>query len=609
MHLFTLSDETNTSPPKWYVLPFFAGLVVGVLVVVLIFSIVLQEDDRNNLLHAVGIIAPSETLTPTLTDTPTATYTPTATATNTPTLTPTNTPTTIPTSTYTPTPTNTSTPTNTPTQTFTPTNTPTATVTPLEGEAFSKDAIGVILADFGTSGTFQNDIENELNNVGISLIRVQHPVENREQAQEISEIYDATIVIWGQSSESTLEVFFETIYRRDWQDTNRDDSYINRGLQFFTIHLANSIDSDYLVALIQGYIAFMDEDYEASSVLFDRVAEQIAPNETTITLFLLRGFSYHELMNYDVAISDFNQVIELNPDLLSAYFNRGRAYVNSDQCESAIVDFDRVIGTEPNRVAHVNRGICHSIIGNTARSIADFDRAIEFDPDYALAYDERGYAYAQLEQYRRAIDDYTRAIELYPEPVAYLHGLRGIAYFRLEDYQSALLDFTIAIDLDPEETWAYTNRGAAYENLGEYELAIADYEYVLSINPDNPNTLFNLGLLYNNTEQYELAIDVFTRSLDECVRECWKNYYNRGIAYDFLEEYELAAEDFNRTIELYPDNPNERVWLKLGDANYDAEQYPEALEAYETYVDMIGRGNLPNWLRNRIDLIEDRLSD
>ena len=48
------------------------------------------------------------------------------------------------------------------------------------------------------------------------------------------------------------------------------------------------------------------------------------------------------------------------------------------------------------------------------RSIEDYDRAIELDPNVAAAYYNRGHSYSDLGQYQRAIEDFDKAIELDP---------------------------------------------------------------------------------------------------------------------------------------------------------------------------------------------------
>ncbi len=53
--------------------------------------------------------------------------------------------------------------------------------------------------------------------------------------------------------------------------------------------------------------------------------------------------------------------------------------------------------------------------GNAGLAIGLNTKAIDLDPSFAGAYNNRGAAYAILKDYDRAIQDYNRAVELYPE--------------------------------------------------------------------------------------------------------------------------------------------------------------------------------------------------
>ena len=95
------------------------------------------------------------------------------------------------------------------------------------------------------------------------------------------------------------------------------------------------------------------------------------------------------------------------------------------------------------------------------RAIADYTTAIQLRPDYAEAYNDRGFAYYLKGDAERAIADYTRAIELRPNyPKAY--NSRGVVYMA-HGYGAAksVPDFDRAIALKPDFRYAYINRGNA----------------------------------------------------------------------------------------------------------------------------------------------------
>ena len=94
---------------------------------------------------------------------------------------------------------------------------------------------------------------------------------------------------------------------------------------------------------------------------------------------------------------------------------------------------------------HFDRGIAHGQEGDLNRAIEEFTRAIELDPDLAVAYYNRGGAYVEKGEWDRAIEDCTRAIELKPDlAVAYYN--RGAAHSRRGDWDRAIADYTRAAE-------------------------------------------------------------------------------------------------------------------------------------------------------------------
>jgi tetratricopeptide (TPR) repeat protein len=79
----------------------------------------------------------------------------------------------------------------------------------------------------------------------------------------------------------------------------------------------------------------------------------------------------------------------------------------------------------------------------------------------------------------RAISDYSQAIRLDPNyGVAYSN--RGKAYYLKHDYDRAISDFDKAIQLDLKSAVGYYNRGSAYDLKGDDDQAIGSIRTSLS---------------------------------------------------------------------------------------------------------------------------------
>ena len=77
--------------------------------------------------------------------------------------------------------------------------------------------------------------------------------------------------------------------------------------------------------------------------------------------------------------------------------------------------------------------------------------------------------------YEGAITDFTKAIEKNPD-YAYAYNNRGSAKYKAEQYSSAIEDFDKAIKLNGNYITAYLNRGNAKEMTRDIDGACADWK-------------------------------------------------------------------------------------------------------------------------------------
>src|SRR5437773_234183 len=101
-------------------------------------------------------------------------------------------------------------------------------------------------------------------------------------------------------------------------------------------------------------------------------------------------------------------------------------------------------------------------------AIADYDRAISIDSNYAEAYLNRGKARRAAGDLDGAIEDYEMTAGLTPGLAANNHDITGAylnrGYIRSNrmDIEGALADFDHAIKYDPNDAEAYFKRGRAF---------------------------------------------------------------------------------------------------------------------------------------------------
>jgi len=121
-----------------------------------------------------------------------------------------------------------------------------------------------------------------------------------------------------------------------------------------------------------------------------------------------RGVLHFEAANYDDALADFTEAVQLDDTLTFAHINRGNIFNLREQWAQAISAFDRAIelGIQP-RPARAG-----AVAESPESRQASEARAVR---ELARAHFNRGIAHENLEQLREAYLDYRRASELAPE--------------------------------------------------------------------------------------------------------------------------------------------------------------------------------------------------
>ncbi|NMF60513.1 tetratricopeptide repeat protein [Pseudanabaena yagii] len=259
---------------------------------------------------------------------------------------------------------------------------------------------------------------------------------------------------------------------------------------------------------------------EAQVNLFEPKIEAIYRSQ----LFLEVGNLFNSLEQYEEAITDFDKAIELNPNYVKAWFNRGIAKGNLKRHKEAIADFDKVIELNPNHVkGWVNRGTAKGNLQRYEESISDYDKAIQINPNYAEAWSFQGGMKENLQRYEEAIADYDKAIELNPN-YAEAWSFRGDAKENLQRYEEAIADHDKAIELNPNFAQAWSKRGIALTRLGKYDQALEHFNHAMYLDPNEIQFQINRGVLFAWMGRYQEAVR-------ECEQVLQQNPYDVDALY------------------------------------------------------------------------------
>jgi tetratricopeptide (TPR) repeat protein len=261
------------------------------------------------------------------------------------------------------------------------------------------------------------------------------------------------------------------------------------------------------------------------------------------------GDAQRQLSKPDLAIQDFNRALRLKANDDFALDGRGVAYLDAGKPQQlALADFNAAIRANPgNGDAFDHRGYLERYNGDFNAAIVDESRAIELEPQAALPWANRGYAYAGKRWWDFAIADFTDALRLASNYVFALQGRaeaergKGDAKAAVRDYgdvvaddphgDDALDDAQAMVDLSPAgDPEALNSRCWARGVLGaELPAALADCQQSLAVRPNSAETLDSLAMVYFRQGRFPEAVDQYSAALAADPKQN-ASLFMRGVA-------------------------------------------------------------------------------
>ncbi|MEE9166389.1 MAG: protein kinase [Candidatus Neomarinimicrobiota bacterium] len=234
--------------------------------------------------------------------------------------------------------------------------------------------------------------------------------------------------------------------------------------------------------------------------------------------------------------------------------------------------------------------------GDRRIAVQMYEKAIELDPKFALAYAKlsRGHAAMYWFHYDRTDERLVKAksaanksLELEPDlPEAHI-ALGYYYYWGFLDYGNALEQFDIAQKSQPNNSDLWASIGYVKRRQGEFEKALINLKKAIELDPRSSGIAFHLAETFFLMRDYSKAEPYLDRAISLAPDISWP-YANKAWLYvswqgsterarEVLEE---ALEKVDREELVY-----DWVWLDLFDGDYEAALERLSLGSLETYED------------------------
>lgn len=239
-----------------------------------------------------------------------------------------------------------------------------------------------------------------------------------------------------------------------------------------------------------------------------------------------------KLVYYDKMVEAYNNRMVLNRKLR---ITNEEAALNEDQVAvhfASIDDFSAKIAGRPNNPdAYFGRALDFMLVQDFAEAIKDYTKAIELDPNFAMAYFNRAVV-------RNKQLDYNQSQSGGPDDDL------AATSMNLKVGKNTGLTNNKPVASDPVSTQMKDNKRAY-----EHEMITRDYDMVIRLNPGFVYAYFNRGNLRCAQRDFRAAVQDYNEAIERDP-EFAEAYFNRGLARLSLGDVNRGIADLSKAGEL-----------------------------------------------------------
>lgn len=273
------------------------------------------------------------------------------------------------------------------------------------------------------------------------------------------------------------------------------------------------------------------------------------------------GLLLMDKKHWEEAHSQFNWLIEREPQNAKAFFSRGRANYRMKNYDLAIADYRQAIDIQQGHYpeAYLNLGLVQTALKEFGTAEESYQMAIIQRDNYATAWYNLGLLHMRQKQTEDALASFAQAVKLNKNYATAWYNM-GVLYGREERNEEAIKAYQEALRLRPKYINAHLNIAVRWNRIGQPQKAIAHYHDALAYDATYSNAWYNLALVYSQLEQYGDAVDALRQML-ELEPDNVKALYRIGQTFMALERNQDAIDALQHAVDIEPDNTELRLAL------------------------------------------------
>lgn len=252
-----------------------------------------------------------------------------------------------------------------------------------------------------------------------------------------------------------------------------------------------------------------------------------------------KGFEAESETQYDLALSYFDRVLEIEPENLKALNAKGVISAKTEKYDDALSYFDKILEIEPDNVDVLNNKIALFLeLGKQENAMHHMDRVLEIEPDNVQVLFTKGEIHLKKKEQEQALSYLDRVLQIEPDNLKALNA-KGSLFQIQGKFEKALTYFDSVLEIDPDYVAALFGKGGVLGEMGDIELSVYHFVKALNLEPDFLGAELNLVRSIKSLPVIKIEGNVMIHALD-----------SDGKLFMYQEISDLVIHPINMTMEF-----------------------------------------------------------
>lgn len=319
----------------------------------------------------------------------------------------------------------------------------------------------------------------------------------------------------------------------------------------------------------ERYLSF-EGKYQESAAIGEK-AIKVLPKDRDVVVYL--GYDLLHLENYDELLSLTKAYLDVLPKEADIPLLEGYVHKHKGLKQEAQDDFTEALKRDPNVVtAYVNRGYMLNDLHQARLASEDFKAAIARELGNGEAHLGLAYSNLDLGKPQAALEQVDMAEKVMGESRD-VHVIRATAYGLLDMLAKAVAEYRLALKYTPDDGDLHLALGNALLSERQCRAAIGELDTAQRLVPDNPNIYMLLARSYASLDERDRALhnvqlaEQRMQSLPPDQQS--ESLVSAGQALSLLGEQKDAMQEFRKALEIAGNN---RVGVRIAIGRLMAQQ-------------------------------------